>query len=279
MSEIIEKTFEVASPAHLNLENIRGSVEIHPGEDGSIHVTATKDDGSGNAKQTVIEFTQETDGTVKVATRFPEGWWSWLWGSIPCKVAYVVQAPPKCSLKVNSVSGSVKAGGFVDECNLQSVSGALTLLNLSGPVKVKSVSGNIELSDLSNGLDLNTVSGKVDGKRISGNLRLKTVSGRVELNESSLPSIEASTVSGNMLYQTALGDGPYHFNAVSGDVELHVPPETHCSAELRSVSGKLSTKIPATSTSQQNANQTAEIQGGGSKVTLQSVSGNLVIGS
>jgi hypothetical protein len=31
MSEIMEKTFTVASPARLDLSNIRGSVEIHPG--------------------------------------------------------------------------------------------------------------------------------------------------------------------------------------------------------------------------------------------------------
>jgi hypothetical protein len=32
MSENIEKTFSVASPARLSVSNIRGSVEIHPGE-------------------------------------------------------------------------------------------------------------------------------------------------------------------------------------------------------------------------------------------------------
>ena len=34
MSEIMEKNFTVTSPARLELSNIRGSVEIHPGEDG-----------------------------------------------------------------------------------------------------------------------------------------------------------------------------------------------------------------------------------------------------
>ena len=279
MSEIIEKTFNVASPAHLNLANIRGSVEIRPGEDGIIHVTAAKDTGSGDEERTEIELSQDMDGTVKVATHFPDGAWSWLVGSFPCKVNYVVQTPRKSFLKINGVSSEILAGGFEGEFSFQSVSGEMNLSELAGPVKVNTVSGDMELADLAGDLNLKTVSGKVSGKRLRGPVHLATVSGRVALEESSLLSVEASTVSGNMVYQTALGDGPYHFNSVSGDVELLVPPETHCSAEMHSISGKLSTKIQSTSTSRQNGSQTVEVSGGGVKVTLQSVSGNLVIGS
>ena len=279
MSEIIEKTFKVASPAHLNLANIRGSVEVRPGEDGIIHVTATKDTGSGDEKRTEIELSQETNGTVKVATHFPDGAWSWLVGSFPCKVNYVVQTPRKSFLKINGVSSEILAGGFEGEFSFQSVSGEMNLSELAGPVKVNTVSGDVELAVLAGGLNLKTVSGKVSGKHLRGPVHLATVSGRVALEESSLISVEASTVSGNMAYQTALGDGPYHFNSVSGDVELLVPSGTRCSSELRSISGKLSTKIPATSTARQNGSQTVEVSGGGVKVTLQSVSGNLVISS
>jgi DUF4097 and DUF4098 domain-containing protein YvlB len=275
MSEIIEKTFNVASPACLNLSNIRGSVEIRPGEASVIHVTATKDDGSGDEKRTEIELSQDMDGTVKVATHFPDGAWSWLVGSFPCKVNYVVQAPRKSFLKINGVSSDTHAEGFEGEFSFQSVSGETNLRELAGPVKVNTVSGDVELSDLAGGLNLKTVSGRVSGKRLRGPVQLSTVSGGVALEESSLTSVEASTVSGNMVYQTALGDGPYHFNSVSGDVELLIPPETRCSAELRAISGKLTSQIPATSISRQNGSQTAVVQGGGAKVLLQSISGNL----
>jgi DUF4097 and DUF4098 domain-containing protein YvlB len=279
MSDIIEKTFPVASPAHLELSNIRGSVEIRIGEDGVIKVNAAKDTSSGDAKGTEIELSQEADGTVKVTTRFPEGFWNWLWGAMPCKVAYVVQAPRKCSLKINGVSNQASAEGFEGEFSFQSVSGEMTLRSMIGPMKIKTVSGDLELTDLSGGLNLNTVSGKVSGKHIQGAVTLRTVSGKVSLEESDLLSVEASTVSGGMTYQTAFGAGPYRFNSVSGNVELLVPPETKCFAELRAVSGKLSTRLPATSTSKQNGSQTVEVQGGGVKVTLQSVSGNLSLAS
>ena len=279
MSEIMEKTFMVASPARLDLSNIRGSVEIHPGEEDIIRIQITKDANSGDAKRTEIELSQAADGTVKVATRFPEGAWSWLFGSFPCRVDYVVQAPRKCFIKINCVSSEALAEGFEGEFSFHSVSGEISLRSLTGPVKVNTVSGEVELVELTGDLHLTTVSGKVSGKRINGPVHLNTVSGQVELDESNLTSVDATTVSGRMEYQTAFGPGPYHFNSVSGDVELMVPPETRCSAELHAVSGKLFTKLPATSIERQNGNQTAEIQGGGVKVYLHSVSGNLSLAS
>ena len=279
MSEIIEKTFMVSSPAHLNLSNIRGSVEIRPGEDGIVHVMATKDGNSGDASHTVVELRQDPDGTVRVATRFPEGAWSWLFGSFPSQVNYVVQAPRKCSLRINTVSSEIQAGGFEGEFSFHSVSGEMALRELSGPVKVNTVSGEVELAELTGDLRMTTVSGKVSGNRIRGAVQLNTVSGRISLEESSLPSVDATTVSGGMVYQTAFSEGPYRFNSVSGDVELLVPPETHCSAELHAISGKLFTKLPATSISRKNGNQTVEVQGGGVRVYLNSVSGDLSLAS
>jgi hypothetical protein len=279
MSETIEKSFAVSSPAQLKVKNIRGSVEIRTGDDGTISVTATKHTGSGDASRTEIEISQEADGTVKVATHFPEAGWSWLIGSFPCRVDYVIKAPRRCSLKVNGVSNETFAGGFEGEFSFESVSGEMTLRDLTGPVRAKTVSGEMELANLTGELRLNTVSGDISGQHLSGALHLDTVSGRVKLEESSLPSAEATTVSGRMLYQTVLGEGPYRFNSVSGDVQLQVPAETRCSAELHAISGKLATKLPATSTVRQNGSQTVDVQGGGVKVYLSSVSGNLAIES
>jgi len=279
MSDMIEKTFTVTSPARLDLSNIRGSVEIRPGEDGIVQVTATKQTGHGDPERTEIEMTQLADGTVKVATRFPDGGWSWLIGSFPCPVDYVVRAPRGCSLKVNGVSNRAFAEGFEGEFTFNSVSGEVTLRNLIGPLSVKTVSGEMELADLTGNLRVNTVSGKISGRRLSGPLHLDTVSGEVALDESSLPSVDATTVSGKMNCQTPLGEGPYRFNSVSGNVELTVPPETRCSAELQAVSGKLTTRLPVTFTSRQNGSQVVEVQGGGVKVYLHSISGDLSLAS
>ena len=232
-------------------------MEIHPGEDGLILVTAIKQSHTGDEKRTEIEIKQAADGTVKAATRFPDGGWNWLFGSQPCEVDYVVKAPRQCSLKLNGVSNKVLAEGFEGAASLNSVSGEITLRDLTGSVRI------------------HTVSGDTDGERLDGALELDTVSGDVTLKESTLSSINSNSVSGDMDIHTPLAEGPYGFKSVSGDVRLRVPPETHCTGELHSVSGDLVSAFPITGYSHHHGSQTVNVQGGGVKISLKSVSGDL----
>lgn len=52
--ETIEQTFIVEGPAQLTVINIRGRIDIQPGEDGKISVSAVKHMKSGNAARTEI---------------------------------------------------------------------------------------------------------------------------------------------------------------------------------------------------------------------------------
>jgi len=258
MSEdTLEKTLTVSSPARLKLSNICGSVEIRPGEDGEIQVTAVKRPHSGDAQRTEIEMSQEADGRVTVATHFPEGAWAWLFGSRPCCVDYTVRAPRHCSLTLNGVSSTLEAEGF------------------AGEFSVNSVSGVVALRDLTGDLHLHTVSGEVSGERLSGALDLDAVSGDVELAASSLPAVHAKTISANVSLQTSLGTGPYTFNSVSGEVRLMLPPDARCTAELYSVSGDLTTVFPVSSYSHTVGSQIVALQGGGVSLSMHSVSGDL----
>jgi len=277
--EIFEQVFQVTGPARLEVNNIRGSVDIRPGVNGVVTVKAVKQVHTGDAARTEIEMKQESDGCVKVKTRFPEVTLGWLTGSKPCEVDYTITAPRACALHVNGVSNELFAEGFEGDASFKTVSGDLTLRALNGALSLNSVSGDMELTDLTGSLRLNTVSGDITGAHLSGTVSLNTVSGDIELEQSSLSSMDATTVSGDMDLETALGEGPYKFNSVSGDLSFKVPAETRCTAELHSISGDISTKLPATSVSRHNGTQTVEVQGGGVKVYLHSVSGDMELKS
>jgi hypothetical protein len=259
--ETMEKTFQVASPARLELANICGSVEVHAGEAGVIQVNAVKRTESGDAGRTEIEMTQASDGTVVVRTRFPEAGWTWLFGSHPCAVDYVVRAPRLCALRLRGVSNTLDVRGFAGEC------------------AVDMVSGEIELRDLNGDLRLRTVSGDISGERLSGKLEFKTVSGDLTLRESGLTSVQSNAVSGDVSLETGLAEGPYAFDSVSGDVRLTLPPATRCTAELAGISGDLSTAFPVSGYSHSSGRHSVTIWGGGVKVSLKSVSGDLSLES
>ena len=276
--EKIEQVFQVSQPARLVVKNIRGSVDLRAGEDGVIHVTAVKHTGSGDARGTEIEISQAASGEVTVATRFPEGSWRWIFGSMPCRVDYTITAPRQCSLEVKGVSNDASIVGFEGQFTFNSVSGELDLRKLTGPVKINTVSGEVDLEDIAGETRLHSVSGKAKGQHVAGTVHVDTVSGDIELKGSNVPSAEVTTVSGKVEIETPLGAGPYRFNSVSGEVTLKVPEASKCSLEMHSVSGGLQVALPVTAQTKSGGLRTAEVQGGGVKVYLSSVSGDLSLG-
>jgi hypothetical protein len=257
--ETFVEKFQATGQAKLLVRNIRGSVEIHSGEEGIIEVTATKRCHSGDEKHTVIEIAQETDGTVKVITHFPEAGWNCLSGSQPCEVDYAIKAPRRCPLDLHGISNTVLAEGF------------------NGAVNIDSVSGEITLRDLSGSLQVHTVSGDIRGEHISGVPYLVSVSGDVTFDESSLASLNANTVSGNMQIHTLTAQGPYNFKSVSGDVHFVVPRDARCTVDTHSISGELFTDFPVACYSQRHRSRMVNIQGGGVRVSMKSISGTLFL--
>jgi hypothetical protein len=254
--EIIEQKYEVAAPALLIISNVRGSVTIQPGEPGVIEVKAVKH-GNFDSGRVAVEMTQDSDRTVRVETRSTDALFGFL--SHPPRVDYTVRVPQGIHLDASCVSST------------------LDVSELEGVFKLKTISGSISLAKLSGPMKLGAVSGDINGAKLLGVLDLNTVSGRVRLTESNFPSADASTVSGDLLLQTQVADGPYRFSSVSGSVHMIVPPDTRCNVELNSVSGSIRSSLPAAVTSMGHGLKVTQIQGGGTLVRLKSVSGGVSI--
>jgi hypothetical protein len=254
--ETIEQKYEVAAPARLIISNVRGSITIQAGEVNVIEVKAVKHSNFDNGRNTV-EMTQDADGSVRVETRLNEALFGFL--SHPPKVDYFVRVPQGIHLDASCVSST------------------LNVSDLEGVFKFKTISGTVDLAKLSGPIKISAVSGDISGSQLSGVLDLNTVSGRVHLTDSSFPSADASTVSGDLLLQTPISEGPYHFSSVSGSVHMIVPTDTRCNVELNSVSGSIRSSLPASATSMGHGLKITQVQGGGTTVRLKSVSGGVSI--
>ena len=170
--ETLEKKFTCTGTASLSLTNVRGSVNIQPGEDGEITIIASKRINTGNAENTRIELSQTEAGEVKVATRYDHGGFGFFRKNHPCKVDYDIRVPETCILKVRGVSNSTSIEGVTGRKDISSVSGDIDLRNLNGEIKVKNVSGDI------------------DGKEVSGSAHLEVVSGDIKI----LPSVPLASM-------------------------------------------------------------------------------------
>jgi uncharacterized protein (UPF0548 family) len=255
-TETITREFDVAGRASLTLKNIRGSVEVRAGDERVVTVTAVKHLRSGDAKRTEIEIHQEEDGSVIAETLCEKNVWS---RQQPCRVDYSVHVPRTCSLSVHCVSSSTAVQGLEGRFALKSISGVIALQELGGRIRATSVSGDIV------------------GKRLRGPLRLKSVSGQVLLIDSDVTACTGSSVSGDLVLQTPLGEGPYGFETVSGNVCLFLPPESRCTVEAASVSGRFRSALPVTRSRRRRGRVHADLQGGGPKVRFKTISGNLAM--
>lgn len=257
--ETIERRFETGTPAKLKLGNIRGLIDIQAGEPGVITVTAVKHLKSGNDSQTEIKIEQDDNGKVVVKTEYPNSVGNWFGLNKPCKVDYTVRVPQDCDVRASGVSCSI------------------TVQGLNGDIDINSVSGSLDLLDLTGTMKFNTVSGSIRASRLDGKLDANTVSGSIKVVESQAPEANLKTVSGSMVLDTPLSDGPYIFKSVSGGATLIVPGDTACSAQFHSVSGRMRTSLPVSKDNRRGSRGSMEIQGGGPDVSLNCVSGSLRI--
>jgi DUF4097 and DUF4098 domain-containing protein YvlB len=257
--ESLERSYPVEKSPSVHLTNIRGSVDIQPGEEGVITITAVKHPDTGNSEKTLIEINQENNHKVTVKTRFSEKTLGFIGHGKPCMVDYSLRVPRSCTLKLNCVSS------------------AASIHDLEGEFSLNTVSGPINLSKLSGFLDIRSVSGKITGDSLSGPLRTDTVSGKVQANNSHFSETNCQTVSGHINLQTPLSEGPYRFKSVSGHVTLIVPGDVSFSATLKSMSGQLKSKLPDSKNSRSGGVWHAEVGGGGPEIDAKSMSGHLVL--
>lgn len=255
-SELYEDTFEVESPTRLVVKNVCGSVTVVPAEDGVIKVKAEKILEHGCDDDLLIEIYQEGKNTVYAVARLPER--LTIFGSYrPCKVHFTIEAPVTTDLKIKTVSAPVEAKGF------------------EGEVRIKTVSGGQFLADLTGDLELDSVSGEIEGDNLSGNADVNTVSGRIRLTNGNFPRLKAKTVSGAIQTETALENGPYYFNTVSGSIKFVAPSDTNCQVSASSVSGRFYTDLDVSRSDIGKRSWFVKIGQGGTEVRMKTVSGRM----
>jgi hypothetical protein len=260
-TETYNESFDIEGPARIRVSNVRGHIDIKPGEEGVILVKAKKHHQTGNNHSTQISIKQESDGLVVAEAKHENSITNWFGLNKPCRVDFSIQVPKTCSVNLNCVSSSGSIEG------------------LEGDIQVQGVSGEIHLKNLKGSLDFNSVSGKITADKLAGSLALNNVSGKVKISDSQISSMIGKTVSGSTTIETPLGEGPYEFKSVSGNMHILTPEDTSCTVYIKSVSGKAKINLPVTSKSGVANKQVIQVGEGGPEVRMKSVSGILKVGS
>lgn len=158
---------------------------------------------------------------------------------------------------VRIVQASRKSADYVIRVP-RSVSVVFTQTNFTG--------GDVEVRDLDGNIELNLKNGSAKLFNMGGGVVANTVSGTITVR------------------YTGLSKAPSSISSVSGDVDVSMPPGSTATLQLRSITGDVYTDFDiamgrSDSSLRRMGGQAVQgtVNGGGTSVALQSVSGNVFV--
>lgn len=127
-------------------------------------------------------------------------------------------------------------------------------------------------------IDASSVSGNVEVVGAQGDVKAGSVSGDIRMDGLRATSIEARTVSGEIIagVESLTGSGPLSFKSVSGDMKLDLPRSLDADLSMSSVSGQLDSEFQMTLGGRTSRRRIeARIGRGGRELSLTTVSGDV----
>lgn len=166
-------------------------------------------------------------------------------------------------------SGDVKVDGVANRLDIGTLSGDIAARSVNGDVQIKSVSGDVQIADFK---------GDFEGETVSGNIELRNAIGRY---------VRSHTTSGDLVYEGTIDPaGRYELSAHSGDIRLGIPSNSSAQLSISTWSGTIDSDFPITLRpgehgigSAQAKRFTFEIGAGDARITAETFSGDITIGS
>ena len=229
----IDQTRSLDARGRIEIENLKGRVEVRAWDRQEVKVTGTLGDG-------VEKFSMDGDRrNLRIEVKYPSR------SGRTEPTVLIVQVPILADLEIETVSADIDVHGIASrELSLESVSGDIAANGAPREARIESVSGDVRLTLNSPDVSVDNVSGElVLQGRLNGEVSLETVSGNVRMDGlgERVRSLSAGTVSGDMDLKTALADGgEIRLESVSGDLLLRLPRDLSAEVSGESFSGDLS---------------------------------------
>ena len=269
------QTYQLAPGARVEVSSIRGPVEIVNGDGATaevqiIRTARTRDD----LEYHKIEVAQRGNSLVIRGVQEPEERQE---RNIRVNHHVKLKLPRSIDLSVSSVSGWIKAGDVDGQIQVSSISGAANIGNVGGKLQVSSISGSLEIGNVGADARVNSISGNLEIGNVGADSRVNSVSGNVGLGQVN-GTLEVTSVSGG-LNATLLNLSPQgiHIRSVSGSVEIKFRSDVNADFKADGVSGEVYLDVPNVTreSEEKSPNVRARIGGGGTPITISSVSGNI----
>lgn len=212
-----EKRFPTGATPRVIVTNENGTILVRGTVRNEVHVVATKRSSeveidSESMGNRVRLDTHVFDKTIKPQDRV---------------VDYILDVPEKASLEIHNVSGRIKVEGVGGSVNVDALNAAIELNGIKGSMILRSVSGSMNIA------------------RSAGRIEANSISGDLQFTQLESLSLDASTTSGNIVYDGDFYDnGHYALSNYSGAIDVLALPGASFELDARSVKGSVLSEIP-----------------------------------
>jgi len=251
--EEINQTYELAPGARVEVSSIRGTVEIVTADTATAQVQIIRTARSrADLEYHKIEVAKTGNSLVIRGVEDSRQ-------NVQVNHQVILKLPRRIDLAVSSVSGSLKAGDIDGQTRVSSISGSANIGNVGGTLQVSSISGSLDVGNVGADARVNSISGSLGLGQVNGSLDVSSVSGGLNVT---LVSLSSQGI---------------HIKSVSGSVEIRFKSEVNADFSAEHVSGQVHLDLPnvVRASEEKSSDVRARIGGGGTPITISSVSGDI----
>jgi hypothetical protein len=245
-----DTTISVRSGTRLELKNFGGSIKVSGWDRSEVRLVAEHGAGTRivvkagpaglvlrpTAELGVVVPTPTSSGRSRVRVERVQ---------IPTNADFRISVPRWMGLRLSGLNSDVTVDGVDAEVTAETVSGDIGLRGGKGNIRLAAMSGDVEAVGSRGRLEVSSTSGGVRIRDVEGEIRIEAVSGDIELDRVSSSAVQASTVSGNVLYDgTILVGGSYRLASHSGDLIVHLPDDPDVRVSVDTFSGDFDSSFP-----------------------------------
>lgn len=292
-TERLTRTVQIGATGEVDVSNISGDIVVTRGGRDSATIEAIKtarartpEDAREILKLVQVEI-NERPGRADVRTRYPrhEELPAAYRRNFGASVEYRITVPEGARVTAKSISGSLSVRDVTGDVALETVSGNIQIANAGRIPTAKTISGNVEITGT-------TIEGTLGASTVSGTLLLRNVqarrldlgaiSGDVRLEDVQSERIDAQSISGNVhLAGELVKGGRYDLRSHSGEVRVAVSGKTGFELEANSFSGSVRSDLEMTSRSSDTGRRQRALRGtvgdGSAVLSLTTFSGSIVV--
>jgi DUF4097 and DUF4098 domain-containing protein YvlB len=288
-----DRNYAVTGPIRLELTNASGDVDITGSSDGKVRVhgdVRVSGMGFGDPQQRLDEtlanppIEQKSD-TIRIGKEMS--------GLRHLSIAYTIQVPHDTEVSVTVASGAQAVRGVRGPVKMRAASGSIRVEKIDRDAQLTTASGSVSANDVGDDVRVSSASGSVNVTNTKGDVRVNAIAGTIQVLRPGA-RVETDTASGAIDIQGASNDVKAHaasgrvsvqgnpaansyweLKTVSGSVLLKVPASANFHLSAQAVSGEIRTDIPIMIEEQGKRVLRARMGRGGARVDVQTVSGEI----